>query len=1388
MVTVVRDVKFGIRAALVMVASLALVGANLVLPAPDSAHASTQHTQTADCSKFSSRTITVAPGDTIVISSSNCTGIATVSSQFTTDPSGVWSSNQLNPTAGTATFPATITVDAKTSAKSFDLRLMLNTTGNWALQVNIASPPATPSNISGTVEDQQSTLKWSGNFNGANPYYEIQQSTDNQTWSPVAGTCASQVPASAAYNGCQVTGLSNGTPYFFRIRGVDNVGTSAWGVIASSVTPSLPPPAPTSVVGTAGNAQVSLSWTAPVMDSTYAAITGYKVEVKDGNTWSTSIPNTASTTTSATITKTNQSTYLVNGATYTFRVSAINGAGAGTASADSAGVTPFTVPDGVDGQSGVTTSLASGTTDTLNVSWTAPSDQGSPITEYEVQIAETPQAGKSPVFGAPTGGTCATANVTATSCTISGLTQGSSYLIQIRAQNQAGWSSYGNPHTATVPGPAGAPQNPTTTTGDGQVVFTWGLPTTWGGPTPTAGFSYDVEQSSNGGNSWTNAGTVTIPGPSFPSTSSVTITGLTNGTAYDFRVSAVTSYGNGAWATATSVTPSTVPGAPASVTATRGDTQVLLAWTAPASNGGSAITDYEYEVSTDGGSTYATPVAIGSAATSVTVSGLTNGTAYIFRVKTKNTNGLSVTGTVSNSATPVALPGTPSGLSATHGNGQVSLSWTPGGSVGTPLTGHLIEVSTDSGSNWTTAIADTGSSSGSATVTGLTNGTSYVFRVAGISSAGTGLPFTLASAVTPSTTPSAVTGLSAQVGDQQAVLTWTAGATGGSAITGYLIEQNDGTGWTQVTANTASSATTYTVTGLTNGTAYDFRVTPINTNGASLATAPTLANPVTPVAAPGVPAQPTAVAGPGSATITVAAGTGGAPTSFTITALDPNNQSAGTCTVTGASGSCTISGLTAGTAYTFTATATNANTTSAASTASAAVTPTAPPAPNPPAPNPPAPNPPAPSPVPIDVTPPTPAEPATGAAVVGGVPAQVAVAPVPAPAAPGAVANGAQAVVTVPGGLTGSGSQVSAAMTGPLLVDADGGYAGLQIIPGAPMTLALDGLAPGTLVGVYAMPSGQLLGSFPVDAAGRVSADPSITGDVGLATSLQLAGELPSGETVNVAVSVTVLPEAAPVPEPGGDLPAPAPGGAYVTVDGVAVPAEPDRTESQMSVVEEGALVQAGTRSPTQSQIPLDSQGALRVVAAGSVEVTGSGMTGWVDVFAFSEPIFLGRLKVYGDGSFTGLLPVPPGLPDGRHTLQMVGTASSGREVSAALPMVKSSPQEPSRQRIRILFDRGSLTLSSADAKRLGGFASGLISATSIVSRYNGSGSPAQVKAAKARAQAVVRHLRTLRPGIPVVVSARQASRSAWPGRSIRVITTMPPTQPRALPWEFAVP
>lgn len=96
------------------------------------------------------------------------------------------------------------------------------------------------------------------------------------------------------------------------------------------------------------------------------------------------------------------------------------------------------------------------------------------------------------------------------------------------------------------------------------------------------------------------------------------------------------------------------------------------------------------------------------------------------------------------------LPAVPTSVTASAGNTQATLSWTaPTGVIAqAPVTDYAVQYSSNSGSTWTT-FADGTSTSAAATVTGLTNGTAYTFRVASVNGIGQGAYSSASAAVTP---------------------------------------------------------------------------------------------------------------------------------------------------------------------------------------------------------------------------------------------------------------------------------------------------------------------------------------------------------------------------------------------------------------------------------------------------------------------------------------------------------------------------------------------------------------------------------------------------------------------------------------------------------------
>jgi hypothetical protein len=438
-----------------------------------------------------------------------------------------------------------------------------------------------------------------------------------------------------------------------------------------------------------------------------------------------------------------------------------------------------------------------------------------------------------------------------------------------------------------------------------------------------------------------------------------------------------------------------VPNPPTSVTATAGNTTASVAFTAPLFTGGSPITSYT--VTSNDGSESAS-----SAASPITVPGLTNDTAYTFTVTATNVTGTSVASAPSNSVTPTTAtaPGSPSTVVAAPGDGLVSLSWVaPPPVSGAPVTDYTVQYRLTGTSAWTSV--DEGSTATTATINSLIDGTSYDFTVTAVNIAGPGSP----SAVTTSTPMAQPTQLLPDPGFEAANGGWiafkigtlsrvTSPVHGGSdalrvaspsasaslvGLTQNTVISNSVAGraytascyvqptsgslnvsirWLEypqnfsASTNLQSSLTSalplnkwtlvqVTSTALRSG---ERMIPQIYSNNETSANGSLLYDDCSVTTAGGTssPAAPSAPSG-----VSATAGDGSASVAFSVPATNGGAAvtgytvaaSPGTATGTGSASPITVSGLTNGTSYTFTVTATNAAGTGPASASSASVTP-----------------------------------------------------------------------------------------------------------------------------------------------------------------------------------------------------------------------------------------------------------------------------------------------------------------------------------------------------------------------------------------------------------------------------------------------------------------
>jgi hypothetical protein len=481
-----------------------------------------------------------------------------------------------------------------------------------------------------------------------------------------------------------------------------------------------------------GNAAAQVAFTAPTggaRASSTSSVTGFNVYqgTSAGHESSTPINPSRLLATAHGYTVTG----LTAGTKYFFVVKALNPGGLSPASAE-VSARAATVP------SAPRTLTAQRGAESAALTWTAPSSTGgSPITGYNLFVGTAPGAESSKALNSTP------LAATARAYTAPGLTDGTKYYFTVRAVNAVASSAASNEASTT---PVAAPRPPVRVVaypGTASVGITWTASELTGGSAIT-GFNV-FKGTVKGGESGTPVNSSPLPATA----SNYRITGLTNGAKVFVTVKAINAVGSSAASSEVNTTPTTSahpPIWPGSLVAKPAAASAKLTWTAPVSNGGSAITGYNVYKGTVATGESGTPVnsaPLAASATTYTVTGLKNEQGYYFTVKAINALGL---GAPSNEASAVPqatayVPGAPGSVKAVGGTAKVTVSWAaPSWNGGSAITGYNVYKGTTPGGESGTPVNATPLAATVKTfaVTGLTGGKVYYLTVRAINAVGTG--------------------------------------------------------------------------------------------------------------------------------------------------------------------------------------------------------------------------------------------------------------------------------------------------------------------------------------------------------------------------------------------------------------------------------------------------------------------------------------------------------------------------------------------------------------------------------------------------------------------------------------------------------------------------
>lgn len=298
-------------------------------------------------------------------------------------------------------------------------------------------------------------------------------------------------------------------------------------------------------------------------------------------------------------------------------------------------VAPAPVP-GVPYRLSVAAETTIGSDGAATLSWSAPNEGASAITDYGIQYSTNGGADWEDYSDDVD---------TLTHETLTPLIADATYAFRVRARNGSGWGQWSAPTSATELAAPNAANAVTATISSGESIDLY-----WNAPSPVSGnpvTDYVIRQSSNGGSSWT-----TIPDGTSTATY-LEITGLSADTTYLYEVKAVNGSGTGGAAQSGQARTS-VPDAPSAPSRNvYSATAVDVWWSAPTAVPGAVVNDYDIQYSANGGSSWNTFSNGTSTSTGIRVTGLSPNTGYLFRVRASNVVG---TGAWSDPSVSVTTP------------------------------------------------------------------------------------------------------------------------------------------------------------------------------------------------------------------------------------------------------------------------------------------------------------------------------------------------------------------------------------------------------------------------------------------------------------------------------------------------------------------------------------------------------------------------------------------------------------------------------------------------------------------------------------------------------------------------------------------------------------